>query len=81
MKKTIETIFLFILTIVATVLIYRIFFAPKQQVIVKEKEVIKVEGKVKYVVKDKEVVKPYAIVIDKIDGTWELDKDLSYLPD
>lgn len=81
MKKTIEIIVLFILTIIATVLICRLIYAGKQQIVVKEKEVVKVEGKIKYVVKDKEIVKPYAIVLDRVgDEDWELNSELSYLP-
>ena len=81
MKKKLEVILLFILTIVATVLIYKLFYAPGQQIIVKEKEVVKVEGKIKYVVKDKEIVKPYAIVLDRVGSEdWKLNSELSYLP-
>lgn len=80
LKRIGEPIIAFLLIIVATVLIYRAFFAPKQQIIVKEREVIKVEGRIEYVDKEKTVVKPYALILDNIDGEWKLDKELSYLP-
>ena len=80
LKRIGEPIIAFLLIVVATVLIYKAFFAPKQQIIVKEKEVIKVEGHIEYVDKEKTIIKPYALILDKIDGEWKLDKELSYLP-
>ena len=81
MKKKIETFVLFVLVVILTVLVVRNFF-PKviDNVIIKEKEVIKVEGQIQYVDGTSTIVKPYAIVLEKINDDWELNADLSYMP-
>jgi len=80
MKKTIETFILFVLAIVLTVLICRLIYAGKQPEIIKEKEVVTIEGKIKYVSTEKEVIKPYKLVVERLNDDWRLNEDLSYIP-
>ena len=82
MKKKIETFVLFVLIVILTVLVVRNFF-PKviDNVIIKEKEVIKVEGQIQYVDGTSTIVKPYAIVLEKVNDDWRLDSELTFLPD
>jgi hypothetical protein len=81
MKKKIETFVLFVLIVILTVIIVRNFFPTViDNVIIKEKEVIKVEGQIQYVDGTTTITKPYGIVLEKIGDDWKLNADLSYMP-
>ena len=52
--------------------------------IIEKVDIVTVEGKIKYktIIDEKvtEVIKPYTLVLNNISGEWELDTDLSYIP-
>ena len=79
-KNTVEIILLMVLLFICGYL-WGKGILPKIEVIQPTLEVITIEGKVQTVVEEKIVDKPYALVLNKIDDKWVLDKELSYMPD